>query len=50
MNGPLGEEKGDVIVYGKVCLGAMSAFSFLSCDQSQSYLMDEILEKGLDDN
>lgn len=45
MNGPL-EENTAMILYDKVCLGVVLTSSLLSCDKSQSSLVDETPGKG----
>lgn len=47
MSGPLEEQMGGMIVCDKVCLGGVLTSSLLSCDKSQSLLLDETSGRGL---
>ena len=45
----LEEQRGGVIVCDKVCLGVVSTSRLLSCDKSQSRLVDETSGEGIYD-
>lgn len=50
MHEPLGAQMGGVIIYDRVCVGAVSTSSILSCDKSPSSLADGSLGDGTYDS
>lgn len=50
MNGPLEEQMGGIIVCDTVCLGVVLTSILLSCDESQSSVVDETPREEICDN